>query len=64
MDPVGAAVILAGIVIANAGAMLAAYVSIRVQLAVLQNIVKRLEQDVNNLAASMRNDGTLRSPKI
>ena len=53
-------------VIANAGAMLAAYVSIRVQLAVLTEKSTRMETDINNLAGLMRGDGSIRgsTPKI
>jgi hypothetical protein len=58
-----AAIGLAALLLTNCGAMLAAYVSIRVQIAVLQNTVKRLEIDVNNIAGSMRG-GKIRKPQF
>ncbi len=64
VDPLMLASVLAAFAFANAGAGIAAYVSIRVQLAVLQEITKRLESDVNNLAAMVRGDGQTRSSKI
>ena len=60
IDPSSAATVIAGLVVLNAGAMLAAYVSIKVNLAVLTEKTTRMETDINNLAGIIRGDGTVR----
>lgn len=59
-----AAGVLAAMFVANAGAILAGYVSIRVQLAVLTEKITRAETDINNLAGAIRGDGSVRGNQI
>lgn len=63
IDPLAAVISLAALLTTLIGAGIGAYVSIRVQLAVHKEILKRLELDLNNIAAAIRG-GNARTSKI